>query len=281
MPRYRRIKRHAKHHEIGVSDSTACFFVFSFVFELFTIISTIIMNVLVSTSYRFNKLNDIKHEIFDPGPLFDFNINQIAPSSEYLQYKGFYTWQGTKVRVKSGRSTRVKTEIKPIQINTIYQNKFFYKKTNKSYFDYLIDSAKGDESCKKNYKKCGVLDSNNNTLCIPIEEDCPLNDLIISHVQMPQLLPEYNVIEVIESLTDSVKYIYYTNNKTDNQIITYFELSADKPCIIPDEHNWISKIPKEAEKTCTCKTYQDGLLYDSSFIEVGNGILMKTLYYDN
>ena len=103
MPKYRRIKRHAKHHEIGVSDSTACFFVFCFVFELLTIISTVIMNALVSTSYRFNKLKDIKHEIFDPGPLFDFNINQIAPSSEYLQYKGFYTWQGTKVRVKSGR----------------------------------------------------------------------------------------------------------------------------------------------------------------------------------
>ena len=57
--------------------------------------------------------------------------------------------QDTKVRVKSGRSTRVKTKIKPIQISTIYQNKFFYKKTNKSYFDYLINSIKGDESCKK------------------------------------------------------------------------------------------------------------------------------------
>ena len=72
-------------------------------------------------------------------------------------------------------------------------------------------------------------------------------------MQLPQLQPEYNVIEVIESLTDSVKYIYYTNNKTDNQIIIHFELSVDKPCIIPVEHNGYLKCQRKHKKPAHIK----------------------------
>lgn len=98
---------------------------------------------------------------------------------------------------------------------------------------------------------------------------------------MSELIPEYSFIKVVETLTDAVRYIYFTNKKTDNKILTHFELSTNNPCILPDEHNWISRNAKEIEKSCNCKSYINGLLYDPEFREVGNNILMKSLYYDN
>ena len=81
------------------------------------------------------------------------------------------------------------------------------------------------ENCQHGYKKCGILDSNNNILCLPMNEECPLNDFKISDIPLPDLLPEYNHIELTESITGIKQYIYFTNYKIDNIIITKFELS--------------------------------------------------------
>ena len=256
-------------------------FVLCFGFSILLIVTTVIMNIIASTQYHFNNLDKIKNALYENSPLFEFNIGQKPPSSEFVFYKEFYKWQGTTKRKGSARNRRTVQDIQPVQINIIYQNKFYYKNINKTYFDYLNDSVKQKEDCKENYKKCGILDSKNNILCLPIDEECPLNDFILSQEELPDLIPEYSEIKVTESLTDSIKYIYYTNNKTNNKIITHFELSGNNPCIIPDEHNWIAVYSREKEKTCNCKTYINGTLYDQNYREVGNKILMKTLYYDN
>jgi hypothetical protein len=239
----------------------------------------------VYLSYKFNKLQEIKNLVNENPVFFNFLISQSQPSSEYIPYKSFYTWKGTYKIVKKGRNGRKAVQnISAVKINKLYQNMFYYKNISKSYFDYLnnIDDINStNQICKNNYKKCGILDTNNNILCIPINEECPLNDLKISDVRLSDLEPEYSFVIVTESLTDSVKYIYYTNNKIDNNIITHFELSTNNPCIYPDEHNWIGVDPKEIEKNCSCKTYINNELYDKSYKEVGNKILMKSLYYDN
>ena len=245
------------------------------------IILNIIINVMLAKSFDFDQLYKIKSEIFTIPPLFNFNIGLDASSSNYSSYKKFYTWQGTVKTVKSGRSRRIVTDISPVLINKIYNNKFFYQKINKTYFDYMVNSVTYDQSCQENYKKCGILDTNYNILCLPKDEECPLNDIKVSNEELPELLPEYTEIKVVETLTDANKYFYFTNNKTDNKIITHFELSSNKPCMDPDEHNWISVFKKEKEKTCSCETSIDGKLYDPAFFEVGNNILMKPLYYDN
>ena len=109
-----------------------------------------------------------------------------------------------------------------------------------------------------------------------------MNDLKISNSILPDLLSSgYDYIQITESLTDSIKYIYFTNKKVDNKILTHFELSVDKPCISSDEHNWIAKNSNEKESTCNCQTYIDDNLYDPSYIKVGSNILMKSFYYDN
>ena len=242
-------------------------------------------NVEVSIIYKFNNLPVIKDLVNEDSPFFNFLISQSQPTSEYIPYESFYTWKGTYKIVRSGRSGRKAVyDLLPVKINKLYQSMFYYKNGNNTYFDYLNnidDMNSANQKCKDNYKKCGILDTNNNILCIPINEECPLNDLKISDVELPDLEPEYSFVKVIESLTDSVKYIYYTNNKTDNNIMTHFELSTNNPCIYPDEHNWIGINSKEIEKNCSCKTYINNELYDKSYKEVGNKILMKSLYYDN
>ena len=182
-------------------------------------------------------------------------------------------WKGT---IHNG-----KQDLEPVKINKLFQNKFFYEKKNKTYFDYLKTSAKEGENCMNNFKKCGILDSNNNILCLPNNEECPLNDFKISDIELTDYLSEYNHIELTESITGIKKYIYFTNNKIDNNIIAKFELSYDNPCISPFEHSWISANNKEKEKSSNCFTHINNKLYNSLYSEVGNNILIKSLYYDN
>ena len=242
-------------------------------------------NVEVALTYKFNNAQLIKNTVNENPAFFNFLISQNEPSSEYIPYKSFYTWKGTYKMVRAGRSgRRAVQDIPAVKINKLYQSMFYYKQINITYFDYLNnidDIYSANQKCKNNYKKCGILDANNNILCIPVNEECPLNDLKISDIKLPDLEPEYSFVKVTESLTDSVKYIYYTNNKTDNNIITHFELSTNNPCAYPSEHNWIGVNPKEIEQNCSCKTYINNELYDKSYKEVGNKILMKSLYYDN
>ena len=274
-----------RHRHSGKCTLKFSLFCISLIFKLIITFMDIGYNIEVYRVNKFNNLQGIKNLVNENSPFFNFLISQSQPSSEYIPYESFYTWKGTYKIVKVGRSGRKAVQnISAVKINKLYQNMFYYKNISKSYFDYLnniddINSA--NQNCKDNYKKCGILDTNNNILCIPINEECPLNDLKISDVKLPDLETEYSFVKVTESLTDSIKYIYYTNNKTNNNIITHLELSTNNPCIYPDEHNWIGINPKEIEKNCSCKTYINNELYDKSYKEVGNKILMKSLYYDN
>ena len=222
-----------------------------------------------------NNLETLKNVIFQNKsfPLFHFFVGLNSPSSDHLVYESFYTWKGT---IKGS-----KQDINPVKINKIFQNNFFYEKSNMTYFDYLKTTVKDSENCEDDYKKCGILDSNRNILCLPKGEECPLNDFKISEIEQNDLLPEYNQIHVVDSITGIKKYIYFSNNKVDNNIITNFELSSDEPCIAIDEYNWISANLNEKEKSSICKTYINDKLFDTNYFEVGNNIPMKSLYYDN
>ena len=246
-----------------------------FIFLDITFIVSIILSIINLSLINNNNIEILKREIFQNNifPLFHFYIGLDSPSPEYISYDSFYTWQGT---LKSS-----KQELAPVEINKIFQNKFFYVKSNKTYFDYLKNSVKQGEDCKNNYKKCGILDSNNNILCLPENEECPLNDIKISELEDPYLINEYNHIQVFESITGIKKFIYFTNNKIDNNIITKLELNFDNPCIAVNEYSWISNNLNEKEKTRSCRTYINNKIYDPLYVEICNNIHMKSLYYDN
>jgi len=47
----------------------------------------------------------------------------------------------------------------------------------KNYFDYFKSSVGLNEKCQKGLKICGKLDVKR-ILCVKIEEDCPINDIV-------------------------------------------------------------------------------------------------------
>ena len=117
-------------------------------------------------------------------------------------------------------------------------------------------------------------------MCLPNDQNCPLNDFAISNTQNDELYAGYNKFEVSDS-DGNIYYFYYTNTKIDNPIITTFKLSKDYPCMYSLETNWISVFDDEVDKNPTCKTSINGKKWDDRYTQVASGISLISLYKDN
>ena len=164
----------------------------------------------------------------------------------------------------------------------IFNHKLFYNKKDKNYFDYknkyAIDSG---NNCTEDYQKCGILDSSNRILCLPNNEDCPLNGFGLSLSASDSKYEGYESKEVIDSYSGTIYYIYYTNNNSDGHIITEFKLSHGRPCALSSEKNWVKYYNNEVEEY-GCKTKINGNLYSDRYIKVSEeGINIRSLYNDN
>lgn len=82
---------------------------------------------------------------------------------------------------------------------------FHYQRINasKTNYTFLNNSIKKSESCKKGFKKCGILDELENILCIPDNESCPINYIKFSKDMENS---SYNYAEIGEE-----KKIYFSN----------------------------------------------------------------------
>ena len=75
--------------------------------------------------------------------------------------------------------------VKQIVENNNYKNKVFFgfnDKKQKLYYKYnysnFLNSISIDKNeCKEGYKKCGILDTYNNSFCISQSSDCPINKI--------------------------------------------------------------------------------------------------------
>ena len=93
------------------------------------------------------------------------------------------------------------------------------------YFYYLNNSVLENESCENGYKNCGKLDDFGNILCLPENESCPINDIISSDIERPDLIADnYSYINV------EGKLIYFTNQKVDKQVITKLKAGEKRAC---------------------------------------------------
>lgn len=99
------------------------------------------------------------------------------------------------------------------------------------YFYYLNNSVLEKESCEKGYKKCGKLDDYGNFLCLPENEECPINDIISSDIERPDLIADnYSYINV------GKKLLYFTNKKVDKPVITKLKAGERKVCNYKSYH---------------------------------------------
>ena len=100
-------------------------------------------------------------------------------------------------------------------------------KLDKNYSDLLKDSTKIE--CKENFKKCGILDTYGNIMCLPNSESCPINEIIIGTEENHTYYLDkgYQTVKISE-LPENV-LLYYTNESINNEIVVDLNFSEEYP----------------------------------------------------
>ena len=96
----------------------------------------------------------------------------------------------------------------------------YYQRT----YEYLLKHS--GEKCEENFKQCGIMDTLGNIMCIPKEDECPINDIVIDTKNNNDSLlnSEYN-ISYPEYLEENNLALYYSNKATDQKILTYLAIN--------------------------------------------------------
>lgn len=239
----------------------------------YNLIFVILLTCLFKITLRENSITNLKQSIYPGTPIYGLAFSRTLYNNNEMVIS-FYTWGGAKVPQYSP----------PKNITKIYSTQFFQKIDDKSFIEYAKDySVPNGENCKDNYKKCGLLNIEGRVLCLPNDEDCPLNDFVISDSNKDSDYPDYQKKTVSYGSPATDKYFYYTNKKTDNPIIVDLKLSNGLPCMEPKEKSWFSVSPNEIEEgdALECKTSINGKIHDDRYTLSGDEISLKNLYEDN
>ena len=201
---------------------------FAIISSIIACIASIIMQVSNSDRYEHN---------IDIFPFYSF-------SDENEKNLLIDTWPGTyRGSIKNGVVSTYScyeseqncfniSETSSIPI-TKWNNNTFQVNNSKTYESLYKDSVSPGEQCPSGKKPCGLLDTMNNTLCIAIDQDCPINFMIFS--RSPPI--GYNYTFKVGNSKSKWK-IYYTNEATDRYIITSkFRISDDIVCIDSQRYN--------------------------------------------
>ena len=124
---------------------------------------------------------------------------------------------------------------------------------SENYASLLKHSGK---ECEINYKKCGILDSLGNIMCIPENEICPINDIKIDLASNKSLYELKGYESTPFNNLQEGYALYYTNNATEKEIISKLFLSNETPLYI----NRNNAVYDEQ----TYKDYEESLKEDNS-----------------
>ena len=142
-------------------------------------------------------------------------------------------WIGSKILTLKKIIPINNNQIYPI-VDIHFNGTLVYYKEN--YESLLKTSYKNCE--EKNYKKCGILGTLGNIMCIPETDECPINDLVIDESsKMDEYINKSYKVGYLNDIAQNY-YIYYRNNQTDNQIIAKIKASNETPKYI-DEDNLV------------------------------------------
>ena len=251
-----------KCYQFGIMFSSVLIFIFE--------------TILVAAIHNSINPEDIESFIFSETPLYNFelNANDIYGKKDiiFFEFEGRERKEGNKTIIWDKKN-----------FTYVLGNKFLYEGKDKNYFDYKKKySVEYGSNCPDNHKKCGILDSGNRILCLPNDEQCPLNGFGISDIPQDPKYSGYNYKQVKDTIDNTVYYIYYTNNNPNGNIITEFKLSHGLPCALDSEKNWLSFYNDEVEKKYGCGTLVNNNKYSNRYTQVSNSqIRMSSLYLDN
>ena len=102
-------------------------------------------------------------------------------------------------------------------------------------YNRLLNLTNGNE-CKEGYKKCGILDTLGNLLCIDNYFDCPINDLNADLFQNKNNYTKKGYKEIYnENLIYNYKF-YYSNESLDGNAIVSLLFSDERPRYITTDN---------------------------------------------
>ena len=253
-------------------------FIYIIIVCLFLVSAFQIVNICVDILLgKKDKVKEmIKYKKIYETPIYDLDFNTFKPSNDKIYFESFYEFKGRKEKIEKDNETSTRI-YDNTNISKIYQHYFIYKKDERTYFDYLTDfTVKAGENCKEKYKQCGIFNSQERILCLPNEEECPLNGFgISSEPSDPNYDNNYKKFEVSDIITNKKYYFFYTNKNINEKIITTFKLSHGFPCYSFWQESWISVFPDEYEEEC----YNNER--DFSYIKIPGDLSLKSLYIDN
>ena len=149
------------------------------------------------------------------------------------------------------------------KIKYLFKNKYFYiEHKNREYNYYISYLINKNSSCPINTKKCGIFDTLNNILCLPIEEDCPINHIVFNEKDKKINL-FYKKINLYNN-----ESIYYTNQNIDHFIYSELILSKYPICADPIKINQINNnycLNRNIENFYINKYYE--IIYNNSNIK--------------
>ena len=93
-------------------------------------------------------------------------------------------------------------------------------------YEYLLNHSTKDK-CENGFKKCGILDTYGNIMCISSEFPCPINEIIIDdEIKKNEYIDKgFNSTKL--DILPNDKILYYTNNSIDKEIVV--KISFDTP----------------------------------------------------
>jgi len=135
------------------------------------------------------------------------------------------------------------------------------KYTSKDYFDYQLSFNTTGMACMEGTQQCGYLDTENHKLCIPNNQECPINEIQIKQKD-PQLDKDNKYVKL--PLNQEPYYIYFSNQFTQNPVLSTITASLNGLCAnsldgrIGENHY----ILNDFEGSSQCVTKIDNSTYD-------------------
>ena len=132
-------------------------------------------------------------------------------------------WIGSKILTVSQIIKQNNYEIYPILDINSDNERVNYSQN----YEYLLKHS--GEKCEENYKKCGILDTLGNIMCIPENDECPINEVIVDlNSKYDEYISKGYKVAYLEKLDEDYA-LYYTNKAIDNEIVAKFDFYDSPP----------------------------------------------------
>ncbi len=152
-------------------------------------------------------------------PIFDIKDN--CKDDEFIlgEFEGTKKGYFSTIFESIGEDCRGKClpvpAIPPMKYKILKNKRLCTTKSNKNYFDYYKLSVVNNTQCKSGYQPCGYLDKYDRILCLPQNEQCPINDIVYNN----QNSYFHNNITYQTIKINENEYLHYTNKNIKGYII--------------------------------------------------------------